>query len=228
MKAQSAIDYCLAVKDESLLREKRMFKMPVKDDNSSLVRLNETDAQFVYEPSFFEGYEFLVREEVAAKLHRINDTLLSQEMALYIRSGWRSHEHQRQLRENRRELLVRQHPEKTEAQINAIISHFVASEKQSMHSTGGAVDVLIYDHHTKKILDFGVNDGESIELGVECYPFHPNISKEARMNRELLLLLFEREDFVVSLKEFWHFDYGNVAWAVGKNREFAIYGPIFN
>ena len=73
---------------------------------------------------------------------------------------------------------------------------------------------------------FGTNDGYSINLNDKCYPYHPYITPEAKRNRKLLIGLFEEEDFVVDLKEYWHFDYGNVAWAIEKEEEHAIYGII--
>jgi len=38
--------------------------------------------------------------------------------------------------------------------------------------------------------------------------------------------LFEKEDFVCDLTEFWHFDYGNVVWALEKGRASSIYGVV--
>lgn len=52
------------------------------------------------------------------------------------------------------------------------------------------------------------------------------ISSHAKRNRELLINLFEEEDFVVDLKEYWHFDYGNAGWAIAKAKDHTIYGII--
>ena len=32
----------------------------------------------------------------------------------------------------------------------------------------------------------------------------------------------ENEDFVVDVKEYWHFDYGNAVWAIGKKKKEAF------
>lgn len=87
-----------------------------------------------------------------------------------------------------------------------------------MHSTGGAVDALIYDKQKNNILDFGTNRGYKIELNKKCYPYYPDISPLAKKNRKLLIGLFENEDFVCDLREYWHFDFGNSSWAVEKKR----------
>lgn len=75
-------------------------------------------------------------------------------------------------------------------------------------------------------MDFGTNDGFKINLTKKCYPGHPQISNEAKENRALLIHLFEEEDFVVDLKEYWHFDFGNAGWALEKGKDHAFYGII--
>lgn len=201
--------------------------MRVQDDNSPLVPLTEASDLFVYEPSLFEGDKYMIRKEVAEKLNRINDILREEKMVLYIKSLWRSPLHQAEISNHKFAILKKLYPTKTVDQINAIVSYFVPSEYQSMHRTGGAVEALICDLETKQILDFGSNSGDQIDLDVKCYPYYPDISHLARKNRNLLIGIFEQEGFVVSPIEYYHFDYGNVAWATGKNRDHAIYGPIF-
>ena len=107
-----------------------------------------------------------------------------------------------------------------------MVSYFIAPEEESMHSTGGAVDALIYDLEKDCVMDFGNNDGLHLELDKTCYPFHPDITTKVRKNRELLTSVFDKEDFVVDPKEYWHFDYGNVIWAIEKGKKFAKYGLI--
>ena len=95
-----------------------------------------------------------------------------------------------------------------------------------MHATGGAVDALMYDVAEDCIVDFGTNDGLKIDLGRRCYPGHPGIPSEAARNREVMIGQFEKEGFVCDLKEFWHFDYGNVSWATRKGKKVAHYGIV--
>jgi D-alanyl-D-alanine dipeptidase len=105
-------------------------------------------------------------------------------------------------------------------------AYFTAPETQSMHSTGGAVDALIYDMRHKRVMDFGTNDGLVINLSRRCYPDHPDLTPKAKKNRRILIRPFEEEGFVCDLQEFWHFDYGNVVWAIQKNEACAIYDCI--
>lgn len=93
-----------------------------------------------------------------------------------------------------------------------------------MHATGGAVDALILDLEGGSVMDFGTNEGLKIDLSDKCYPYHPDINPIAKENRKLLIHLFEREGFVVDVKEYWHFDYGNVMWAIHNSKDNAIFG----
>ena len=95
-----------------------------------------------------------------------------------------------------------------------------------MHSTGGAVDGLIYDLINDCVMDFGTNKGLSIDLNELCFPYHPDISTTAKSNRKLLIDLFEKEGFVCDNKEYWHFDYGNAVWAAKTEKKHAFYNVV--
>lgn len=180
----------------------------------------------MFEPSIKKDYGYMVREAVSEKIERINRKLNQEEKTLIIRSVWRSFEHQRLLWEDKVESLQKEYPGKSIEEISEFVSYFIAPPEKSLHTTGGSVDALIYDLKNNCIMDFGTNDGYKIELSDKCYPYHPYISSEAKMNRKLLIGLFEEEDFVVDIKEYWHFDYGNASWALEKGKSYAIYGII--
>ena len=122
--------------------------------------------------------------------------------------------------------MQKEYPKKQLEEIEELVSYFIAPTMESMHSTGGAVDALIYDLQDDCIMDFGTNEGLIINLNDKCYPYHPFISPQAKKNRKLLIDLFEEEDFVVDIKEYWHFDYGNASWAAEKGENHAFYGIL--
>lgn len=188
------------------------------------------DAGFklVYEPSIKENYRYLVREPIFEKIERISQALDREDKRLIIRSAWRSFDHQRMLWDANVESQKKKHPNLGMNEIHKIVSYFIAPEKESTHTTGGAVDALIYDLKADCVMDFGTNDGLKIDLNKKCYPHHPEISTEAKDSRELLIGLFAEEDFVVDLKEYWHFDFGNAGWALEKGKDHAFYGIIEN
>jgi D-alanyl-D-alanine dipeptidase len=222
----NAEDYCERVEEEDLQEKQRSRTTRIVDDNSPLISLKDSGFNLILEPSIKEGYRYLAREAVFEKVGRISRRLDDEDKTLIIRSVWRSFSHQRLLWQNRVNLLQRENPEIHIKQIREMAEYFIAPETESMHATGGAVDALIYDLKDDCVMDFGTNDGLRIELGRRCYPFHPDITPQARRNRELLISLFEEVGFVCDIKEYWHFDFGNVIWATRKNEAHAIYGTI--
>ncbi len=222
----NAQEYCSLVEQKALLHKQLYLAIRVKDDNSKLLSLKESGFNLIFEPSIKKRYKYFVREVVFEKIGRISKLLDQQDKVLIIRSVWRSVKHQRLIWTNKVTFLQKKYPDKKLSEIKKIVSHFIAPENRSTHSTGGAVDALIYDLKNDCVLDFGTNDGLEIDLNEKCYPYHPDISPQAKKNRRLLISLFENEDFVCDLQEYWHFDYGNISWALEKGKKYSIYGMI--
>jgi len=222
----NAQEYCEMVERQYRRRMQLLPTMAIKEDGSPLISLNESGFNLMFEPSIKSQYRYMVREAVFGKIGRISRRLDGENKTLIIRSAWRSFDHQRLLWEERVEALKKEYPKKERAEIEELVSYFIAQPSKSTHSTGGAVDALIYDLENDCVMRFGTNDGLRIDLNDKCYPYHPYITPEAKKNRKLLIGLFEEEDFVVDIKEYWHFDYGNIAWALEEEKEHAIYGAI--
>lgn len=222
----NAEEYCKMVEQKDHLNKQLASTTPIIENNSPLISLKETGLNLLFEPSIMKAYNYLVREDIVEKIGRISRVLDKQQKVLIIRSVWRSFNHQRLIWDKKAVFLQKKHPDKSVAEINEIISYFIAPPTKSMHATGGAVDALIFDEKDVAVMDFGTNDGLNIDLNKYCYPYHPDITPVAKKNRELLIQLFEQEGFVVDVKEYWHFDYGNVIWAIEKKKKHAIYGVI--
>ena len=221
-----AKEYCELVERLDRFQKQLISTIIIKEDHSPLISLKESNFNLVFEPSFYKGYKYMVREVIFEKIGRISKILDKEDKRLIIRSVWRGFAHQKLLRDRRIEIMTKEHPNKSLKEINKIVSYFIAPEKKSMHSNGGAVDALIYDLEKDCVMDFGNNDGLHLELNKTCYPFHPDITSQVRKNRELLINLFDKEGFVVDPKEYWHFDYRNVIWAIEKGEKYAKYGII--
>lgn len=218
--------YCKIVEEEEQRINQLIPTISIIENNSPLVSLKDCGFDLLFEPSIKENYRYLVRKEVAEKIGRICELLEKEDKTLIIRSVWRSFDHQRMIWENKVKYLQKIHPDKTIEEIHRITSNFIAPPNKSMHSTGGSVDALIFDRKNVCIMDFGTNKGLEIDLTEQCYPYHPDISPLAKSNRKLLIDLFENENFVVDLIEYWHFDFGNAIWSIKKNKEHAIYGLV--
>ncbi|GBE29047.1 alanine racemase [bacterium BMS3Bbin04] len=221
-----AQEYCEMVELKYRRHVRKLPTITIKEDGSSLISLKTSGFNLIYEPSIKKDYKYMVREAVFDKIGRISKRLDEANKTLIIRSVWRSFDHQRLLWEKRVESLKEEYPKRELEEIEELVSYFIAPPSKSTHSTGGAVDALIYDLKHDCVMRFGTNDGLKINLNDKCYPYHPYITPEAKKNRKLLIGLFEEEDFVVDIKEYWHFDYGNIAWAMEKEKDHAIYGII--
>ena len=219
-------EYCRSVEQKERQHRKLSAAQSIREDQSPLVSLKKSGFNLMFEPSMMEGYEYRVREAVHEKVGRIGQSLKEQEKFLIIRSAWRSFEHQLRLWDKKFAVMQQKFPNRSAGEVKEIVSHFIAPPSKSMHATGGAVDALIYDVKNNCVMDFGNNEGLKLELDETSYPHHPGISSEAQQNRQLLIHLFEEEDFVVDILEYWHFDYGNAGWATGKGQEYARYGVI--
>jgi predicted amino acid racemase/D-alanyl-D-alanine dipeptidase len=222
----NAHEYCEKVEQKYRQHIQKLPTISIKEDHSPLISMNKSRFNLIFEPSIIKDHKYMVREAVFDKIGRISKRLDEEGKALIIRSAWRSFEHQRLLWEERVDSLQKKYPKKQIEEIEELVSYFIAPPSKSMHSTGGAVDALIYDLKDDCVMRFGTNDGLKIDLNDKCYPYHPYITPEAKSNRKLLIGLFEEENFVVDIKEYWHFDYGNAAWAIEKGKEQAIYGII--
>jgi len=222
----TAKEYCELVERLDRFQKQLIPTIIIKEDNSPLISLKESGFNLMFEPSVKKDYKYLTRKAVYEKIGRISKILDKEDKRLIIRSVWRSFAHQKLLRDRRVKIIQKEHPNKSLEEISNMVSYFIAPEEESMHSTGGAVDALIYDLKEDCVMDFGNNDGLHLELNETCYPLHPDITPQAKNNRELLIGLFEKEEFVVDPKEYWHFDYGNVIWAIEREKKYAKYGII--
>ena len=222
----TAKEYCDAVERQDSLHKQLEPVFPIKENNEPLISLLDSGFNLIFEPSVMKDYQYLVRESLVEKIGRISQSLDKEDKTLIIRSAWRSFEHQGLLWNNKLQFLQKDHPEKTLQELKRLVARFIAPAQKSTHTTGGAVDALIYDRKTESVLDFCTNKGHDIDLTELCYPHHPDISTKASKNRRLLMSLFEKEGFMCDLKEYWHFDYGNVGWAIEKGRLHAVYGVM--
>ncbi|HEV2472239.1 MAG TPA: M15 family metallopeptidase [Chthonomonadales bacterium] len=87
------------------------------------------------------------------------------------------------------------------------------------HCTGGAVDVGLID-----------GDGNDVDLSSPltgwnaAYTWSEGLSPEARANRMLLVDAMLRSGFSNCRDEFWHYSYGDSAWAVRQGEPECPYG----
>lgn len=146
------------------------------------------------------NYPILVRETVAIKLIAIAKKL-PKGFLLQIDSGHRSRKSQEAIWNYR--LGQIKNIQKTRQLV------FDPSKGEPPHTTGGAVDVSLLDKNKKEI-----NLSEPFKKFYEepCL-YSPKISKGAQRLRIILNKLMLDEEFAPNEREYWHFSYGDAAWA---------------
>jgi D-alanyl-D-alanine dipeptidase len=166
-----------------------------------------------------------VREEVRDFL-RAAALFLPEGYRLHFFGGWRHFAVQwahweEQLVEKRK-----QFPNVSEEELRRIARMTSADPSRGgfgPHQTGGAVDLTVVD-----------KNGKELDMGTP-FSFHepraqtdfPGITKTQRKNRDILRHAMELAGFQNYPGEWWHWSYGDRAYAAYRRLPYAIYGPVY-
>lgn len=224
------------------LRSKNIHScvLPVIDEcGEQLVSLSSSTNIPVYPYYYHEGLagaqkDCFVRVSVAERLTQVALELPA-EYSLVVLDGWRPFAVQQTLYDQfKRNLLAQGWAE--EAALYDELHKYVAlpsinSERPARHLTGGAVDVTI------------AGPSGWLEMGTPFDDFSPRaqtryfeetytesadeLSQQAKENRRILYHLMTKAGFTNYTEEWWHFDFGNQAWAIEKQTA-AIYGGVLS
>lgn len=203
-------------------------KIRIKDCGEELLMLDPKE--FVLAPMYFEwGYtdtnKMYLRSGVIAKLREAKKALLPG-WNLKIWDGYRTLTTQKILYENYWQELKKEHPDWTDAALAEAVEIFVSPPSidpklPAPHNTGGAVDLTLVDPQ-----------GDDLEMGTAFDEFKEasytehyveGLFHENRMNLKELL---EGVGFKNYHEEWWHFSYGDQAWALQSGVDTAIYGSM--
>jgi D-alanyl-D-alanine dipeptidase len=198
--------------DEALISVRRY-------DNSIAVQYEKFDMLA------YVGFKILVRETVARKLAKVNNSLNAKyKLALKVVYGYRALEVQTNYFNERQTELASSNSNLSRKELRTLTHNFVAVPEVAGHVTGGAVDVtlitldgLVCDMGTK-IADY--TDENRIRT------FDNGITVDQRRLRKILLEEMMAEGFAPFLGEWWHFSYGDKEWAAYYKIPAALYGPV--
>ncbi len=106
----------------------------------------------------------------------------------------------------------------------AICDKFAANpyRQGSGHQSGAAVDISLCDAKGKELDMGGEVRGFNETADFDC----PNISQEARYNREILRSALSSVGFVNYPSEWWHYSFGDRLWARLTGSRLAIFGKL--
>jgi len=127
-------------------------------------------------------------------------------------------------------IVRRDHPEWDDATVNAHSRRFVAypeilPNRPTPHSTGGAVDVTLFDIATGQDLDMGSDFDEPVDASAcDYYEQHPHSVYTEQ--RRLLFQVMSQSGFANYPDEWWHYEYGTLRWAAATGAASAIYNAV--
>lgn len=169
----------------------------------------------------------LARKSVVEMLNKAV-SLLPDGYNLQIREAFRSLERQREIYERFYNELRKQHPDWPESQLRRQANRFLAppdAKHPPGHTTGGAVDVTIVGPDGNE-LDM-CSTIRSIADYHEVFPTYSKlITPHAAKNRQLLLDIMLEAGFSNYPGEWWHYSYGDSAWALRVGAPCALYGAV--
>lgn len=202
--------------------------IPIEDNGEPLVDFVElcSDIFWVTRHPVFE-YERLrlARQGVAERLCRAASALPGG-IRLAVVEGYRHPRIQQAMFEATWARLHREHPEWNEAELRRETEKFSAPMDEFVpqpHTTGGAVDVNLLGpdgEYLDFISPYGMQDPRHAPR------LAAGITEEAERNRALLRSVMEAAGFTNYPSEWWHWSYGDQAWAYRGGHPQAFYAAI--
>ncbi|MER6383660.1 M15 family metallopeptidase [Streptomyces sp. NPDC001250] len=152
-------------------------------------------------------------------------TMLPTGIRLLFVEGYRPPSLQREYFEEYAGRLRAAHPGWSSQEIHSAASRYVSPPNIAPHSAGAAVDLTLADADGNE-LDLGTRmNADPEESAGACYTHAPNISEEARANRELLGTVLTAAGLMNYPTEWWHWSFGDRYWALLTGNATALYGP---
>jgi D-alanyl-D-alanine dipeptidase len=195
-------------------------RIPIRENGEPVVDISKTVPAITVK----EGPLF-ARKTVVEMLAKAQ-SLLPDGYHLHVRCGCRALEHQRKIYTDFYQNLAAQHPDWPVSQLRREVNKFLAppdAKHPPGHSTGGAIDLTIIGPDGAE-LDMTSLLKESQSGLVALRTYNKLITPLAAKNRQLLIDVMSAADFSNYPGEWWHWSYGDSAWAVRVDAPCAVYG----
>jgi D-alanyl-D-alanine dipeptidase len=208
--------------------QRALARVPIRDNGEPLVDFLQVCPQLrfaVRHPVFEYERARLAREGVAERLCQAQ-ALLPAGYTLEIVEGWRSPAIQQMMYETTYREFRERHPEWSESSVRRATNRFSAPADPRVpppHTTGGAIDLSLVGPDgapVDMVSPFSPYDRRSAAMAT------PRLVSDARHNRDILAQSLTAAGFSNYPPEWWHWSYGDQAWALRTDRDFAIYGMV--
>lgn len=167
------------------------------------------------------------RETITGMLKKAQ-SLLPEGHKLFIKTACRSMEYQQSMYWGFYKSISDQHPEWPVSQVRREVNKFLAppdAKHPPGHTTGGAVDVTIVGPGGEELDMISAIDGTH-EVMSTLPTYAKNISPRVAKNRQMLIDVMSAAGFSNYPGEWWHWSYGDSAWAVRVGAGNAPYGAV--
>ncbi|MFF4754683.1 M15 family metallopeptidase [Streptomyces sp. NPDC002514] len=209
-----------------LMSDPKVAAMPVQECGERLVDVRRHGALLVDERTWHDaaGAFAQLRQGVLDRLAKAEAALPEGTRLLFV-EGYRPPFLQRRYFDEYAARLRADHPEWADDRIRTAASRYVSPPEIAPHSAGAAVDVTLADDDGRE-LDLGTRlNATPEESAGACYTQAGNISREARIHREILGTALSAAGLVNYPTEWWHWSYGDRYWALKTGSPAAHYGP---
>jgi zinc D-Ala-D-Ala dipeptidase len=208
--------------------QRALARVPIRDNGEPLVDFIEICPQIRFaseHPVFTYERARLARQGVAERLCQAQG-LLPEGYVLEVVEGWRSLANQQMMYDATYQEYRATYPDWNETAVRRKTNRFSAPLDPRVpppHTTGGAVDLNLLGPDGSPvdlISPFQLPDRRGAAMSAR------GLSPEAQRNRALLATALNAAGFSNYPAEWWHWSYGDQAWALRTGQDHAIYGMI--
>ena len=198
-----------------LLADPRVHAIPLVESGEPLVEL----------PASLAAAGVLVRAGLAERL-RAAAASLPPAVRLHVVEGHRSPADQQRIINRYSSEVCAARPGCGPAELDRLVSRFVAPLAVAPHVAGAAVDLTLTDADGAP-LDLGTPiDATPEQSDGRCYFAAVDITPAARARRDLLAGVLTAAGLVNYPTEWWHWSFGDRYWALMTGAAHATYGPV--
>lgn len=199
-------------------------KIVIVENNEPLVDLRDLTSNILFQDTPGHVAVPFLRKTVAEML-KLAAEKISADYNLYVLSALRDIDLQTKIWNDTYARNKAQHPNWPENILVKMTNKFVAPVNHSAppgHTTGGAVDVVLrrkdggfVDLLPQELVDWRMAETASTKVG-----------SEVQIARKLLLQTMLSVGFSNCSAEYWHYSWGDSAWAVRLRRNECCYGAV--
>lgn len=217
----------MSYKDE-IVKLRDTMNVPVQENGSPMVKLDDTVLRLAYLKQDMVpllGTAMYARREVAEKLYQLQQQLDQddQKLQLSLAYAYRAPAIQEKYYQERMKEVREKFPDLPEDDQVELAHSMVAHPSTAGHTTGGAVDITLWDRTTNTEIDMG---SAIAEFGDIAYTMYPDVTPEQHAQRLRLQTFMMSVGFAPFLGEWWHFSYGDKEWAFYYKQSAAIFSPV--